>query len=156
FNGMKATSPDPSRQPSVTHTGNALPLSGKGGGGSPGLATPSTVRRLTPAEVLSHMHSAGKPVLVATARNSKLTKNGIATNIFTQLKQQKQPADLERGQIMAANPRGGVQTTKSMGSAGAGNVAAATPAAASGVGGGNNLSQAQAPVGNALACAKSA
>src|SRR5262249_691379 len=157
-NGMKATSPDPSRQPSVTHTGNALPLSGKGGGGSPGVATPSTVRRLTPAEALSRMHSAGKPVLIGTARNSKLSKNGIETNIFTQLKQQKQTADLERGQIMAANPRGGsLQTTKSMGSTGtAGNVATATPAAASGVGGGNNLSQAQAPVGNALACAKSA
>ena len=156
FNGMKATSPDPSQQPSATHSGNALPLSGKGGGSSPGLATPSTARRLTPAEALSRMQSAGKPVLVATARNSKLSKNGIATNIFTQLKQQKQTADLERGRIMAANPRGGVQTTKSMGSAGAGNVAAATPTAASGVGGGNSLSQAQAPVGNALACAKSA
>src|SRR5262249_39874897 len=157
INAMKAASPDNSQQPSVTHTGNVLPLSGKGGGSSPGVAPPSTVRRLTPTEALSRMHSAGKPVLVATARNSKLTKNGIETNIFTQLKQQKQTADLERGQIMAANPRGSLQTTKSMGSTGtAGNVATATPAAASGVGGGNNLSQAQAPVGNALACAKSA
>src|SRR5262249_60386653 len=66
---------------------------------------------------------------------------------------QKQTADLERSRIMAANPRGGVQTTKSMGSSGASNVATASPAVA-GVGGGNNLSQ--APVGNALACAKSA
>jgi len=154
-NAMKAASPDNSQQASVTHTGNVLPLSGKGGGSSPGVAPPSTTRRLTPTEALSRMHSAGKPVLVATARNSKLAKNGIETNIFTQLKQQKQTADLERSRIMAANPRGGVQTTKSMGSSGAGNVATASPAVA-GVGGGNNLSQAQAPVGNALACAKSA
>src|SRR5262249_3369189 len=132
---------------------NSLPMSGKGGS-SPGTAAPPTARKLSSLEAAQHIRSAGKPVLVATVRNSKLSPGGIDTKTLAQLKQQRQAADQERARILATKPGGGGQTTKSMGASGATNVGMAN-SSAGGVGSGNKTMQTSpGPVENVLVCAK--
>src|SRR5262249_18773317 len=87
-------------QPKAFGNNGSFPLSGKGGS-APGAAAPPTARKLSPSEALQHLRSAGKPVLVATVRNSKLSPSGIDTKTLAQLKQQRQGADQERARILA-------------------------------------------------------
>jgi hypothetical protein len=134
---------------------SSVPLSGKAGS-SPGAAAPPTARKLSPGEALQHMRSAGKLVLVATVRNSKLSPSGVDTKTLALLRQQKQGADSARARFITANPRpSGRQTTKSIGSAGGQNPGAASTEVANRPAG-NNMSQASLPVGNTLACTKAA
>jgi hypothetical protein len=152
LNPVKLTPESP--QPKAFGNNN-LPMSGKGGS-SPGTAAPPTARKMSSSEALQRMRSAGRPVLVATVRNSKLSQSGIDAKTLAQLKQQKQAADQERAWIIATKQRGGSQTTKSIGTGGAAGVGVSN-ASASGVGTGNNTLQSpSAPVPNVLICAKAA
>jgi hypothetical protein len=130
---------------------NSWPMSGKGGN-SPGAAAPSTARKLSSGEALQRMRAAGKPVLIATVRNSKLSQNGIDTKTLALLKQQKQTADQERARIIAT--RGAGQTTKSMGAGGAAGVGISNASASGVETGKNTLQSPSAPVPNVLVCAK--
>jgi len=151
---LNPVTPTPdSPQPKASGNNGFFPLSGKGGS-APGASAPPTARKLSSGEALQRVRSAGKPVLVATVRNSKLSQSGIDTKTLVQLRQQKQAADQERARIIATKPAGAGQTTKSIGAGGAANMGVANPSSG-GAGTGNKTFQTpDAPVANTLACVK--
>jgi hypothetical protein len=98
----------------------------------------------------------GKPVLLMSKHRAELSPKGMNLKVLAQLQQQSQAAAAERTRILGSNRGGTTQTTKSVGpSVATSNIAVANPSA-SGVGGGNKMSQASQGVENVFACTKAA
>src|SRR5262249_22037663 len=100
------------------------------------------------------LHSA-KPVLITSARNLKLAKNGIDQKMLSLLTQQKQVAMQERGAILA-QPKS-PSSNKPMSAAGnAGPGGANAPPSVQKAGANPLVNTSPAPVANTFACAKAA